>query len=305
MWFFSTPLALLAISGYQRFVSPHKGWHCAHAMLHGGPSCSAYARDVIAKHGVVRAVLLLRDRFRECREAASAIQSASPEEARDEACNQACDCGRIQDAFRKSFEKSLERDKSAESVPLTKECPSCGGTANRQTEDETHRWWKCSKCGRSFAEYLPKPHRKNVFTAEYSGFCTWYVADRWLHAGNPDLPSRKNAALWLQQENAKIKYQVDPKTPVKGAIVVFGPAGSNKAGHVAYVEEVMNDTYKIYQMNYGTARPGFGDRNSENYLKTVNFGLVTYDTLGINQTHYGKGEYKMEILGFIYPGVRP
>ena len=39
--------------------------------------------------------------------------------------------------------------------------------------------------------------------------------------------------------------------------------------------------------------------------KPLNFGLVTYDTLGINQTYYGEGEYKMDVLGFIYPNVKP
>ena len=44
LWVLCKPLVLVSISAYQRFISPHKGWCCAYAALHGGPSCSAYGR---------------------------------------------------------------------------------------------------------------------------------------------------------------------------------------------------------------------------------------------------------------------
>ena len=62
----SKPAALVAISGYQRFVSPHKGWACAYAILHGGPSCSAYGKEVISRQGVLVGMCLLWNRFGDC-----------------------------------------------------------------------------------------------------------------------------------------------------------------------------------------------------------------------------------------------
>ncbi|WP_017711561.1 membrane protein insertion efficiency factor YidD [Prochlorothrix hollandica] len=63
-WFATT-----AISGYQRFISPHKGYQCAHRSLHGGKSCSAFVKSSISHHGVWRGLQLARHRFQACGEA--------------------------------------------------------------------------------------------------------------------------------------------------------------------------------------------------------------------------------------------
>ncbi len=55
------------ISGYQKFISPHKGFRCAHRVLYGGESCSTYIKRIAAEEGVIRALRSLKPRFAECR----------------------------------------------------------------------------------------------------------------------------------------------------------------------------------------------------------------------------------------------
>ena len=62
-------LAVVMITGYQRYVSPHKGYACAHRVRHGGDSCSEYARKVFAAEGCLIGLAQLRARFRACRAA--------------------------------------------------------------------------------------------------------------------------------------------------------------------------------------------------------------------------------------------
>lgn len=62
-------LAVIAISGYQRFISPHKGFSCAHRVLYGCDSCSQYFKRVIAEEGIITAIAKAKGRFQECREA--------------------------------------------------------------------------------------------------------------------------------------------------------------------------------------------------------------------------------------------
>ena len=78
------PLTLLLISGYQQFVSPHKGWHCAYAALHGDASCSAYGKEAIARRGVIVGTRLLWERFDQCHAAAVALAASSS--------GKECDC---------------------------------------------------------------------------------------------------------------------------------------------------------------------------------------------------------------------
>ena len=59
-------LALWAITAYRRWLSPHKGFACAHRVHQGGPSCSAVGLRLIRRHGVWHGVPLLRQRLRRC-----------------------------------------------------------------------------------------------------------------------------------------------------------------------------------------------------------------------------------------------
>lgn len=66
--------AIAAIRGYQNYVSPYKGFVCAHRVWHGGLSCSEYARKAIAGEGLLAGLRALRLRFAECRNAARLIR---------------------------------------------------------------------------------------------------------------------------------------------------------------------------------------------------------------------------------------
>lgn len=62
-------IAIALISGYQKHISPHKGFSCAHRLLNGGESCSQYIKRLIAQESLVEAVRVSRQRFQACREA--------------------------------------------------------------------------------------------------------------------------------------------------------------------------------------------------------------------------------------------
>ena len=61
--------ALGGIWIYQQFISPRKGFRCAHAVLHGDTGCSGFAKQAIREKGFWPAVPLIRARFRACKAA--------------------------------------------------------------------------------------------------------------------------------------------------------------------------------------------------------------------------------------------
>ncbi len=68
-------IALGAIWGYQRYVSPRKGWRCAHSVLHGGTGCSGHAKHAIRDHGFWAAIPLIRQRLRDCKDASLTLRA--------------------------------------------------------------------------------------------------------------------------------------------------------------------------------------------------------------------------------------
>lgn len=66
---------VLLIDLYQRFLSPYKGYRCAHARYHGGASCSGAVKRIVIEQGVVHGAPLIRQRFRDCHMAYMAIAS--------------------------------------------------------------------------------------------------------------------------------------------------------------------------------------------------------------------------------------
>jgi putative component of membrane protein insertase Oxa1/YidC/SpoIIIJ protein YidD len=62
----ATWLALAAIRGYQRWLSPYKGFRCALRAITGGDSCSAYGYLVISRFGLRRGLGLLSRRMALC-----------------------------------------------------------------------------------------------------------------------------------------------------------------------------------------------------------------------------------------------
>lgn len=82
-------LALAAIGGYQRHLSPRKGYSCALRVAHGGTGCSGFAKAAIADNGLIRAIPLIRARFADCRDAAEELR----EDRRKRENDRWYDCG--------------------------------------------------------------------------------------------------------------------------------------------------------------------------------------------------------------------
>ncbi|MGI0494343.1 membrane protein insertion efficiency factor YidD [Alkalinema pantanalense CENA528] len=68
-------LAASLITGYQRYLSPYKGFSCAHRVLHGGESCSQYIKRTIVERGLSDAWPIARERFQDCRQAYEILRS--------------------------------------------------------------------------------------------------------------------------------------------------------------------------------------------------------------------------------------
>ena len=61
------------IRGYQRYLSPYKGYTRAHRVKFGGESCSEYGRQVFASEGWQAGLAKLRARFRDCHAASRSL----------------------------------------------------------------------------------------------------------------------------------------------------------------------------------------------------------------------------------------
>ncbi len=70
------PATLLAIDGYQQFISPHKGYRCAYGVLYG-TSCSQFGEQAIRDYGLIGGLILLRQQFRDCSDAAALIRNGA------------------------------------------------------------------------------------------------------------------------------------------------------------------------------------------------------------------------------------
>lgn len=73
----STAVALIV--GYQRWISPHKGYSCAHSAYHGGVSCSEWGRRAVLRTGVIQSIPLLVRRLKACRQAYNYLSEDSGE----------------------------------------------------------------------------------------------------------------------------------------------------------------------------------------------------------------------------------
>lgn len=73
-------IALALIRAYQRWISPHKGFVCAHRVHRGGASCSQAGFRLIRRHGLGGGWPLLRERLRRC--AAIAAQAPASQRPR-------------------------------------------------------------------------------------------------------------------------------------------------------------------------------------------------------------------------------
>ncbi|MBD2492810.1 membrane protein insertion efficiency factor YidD [Nostoc sp. FACHB-280] len=89
---FTRQVSVSVIAGYQKHISPHKGFACAHRILYGGESCSQYIKSVIAQEGLRVAFIKSRTRFQACKQAnlilRSQLDDSESSESEDEANTQ-------------------------------------------------------------------------------------------------------------------------------------------------------------------------------------------------------------------------
>ncbi|GAA1375396.1 membrane protein insertion efficiency factor YidD [Luteococcus sanguinis] len=76
-----------AIRGYQRVISPRKGWNCAYGVHTGAGTCSSVIADAVSQRGVVGAVGPAMRQFGACASSARTL--------RDAKVNGVCCCGPI------------------------------------------------------------------------------------------------------------------------------------------------------------------------------------------------------------------
>ncbi|MCU0518941.1 MAG: membrane protein insertion efficiency factor YidD, partial [Oscillatoria sp. Prado101] len=62
-------------AGYQRHLSPRKGFSCAYRVLYGGESCSQYIKRNILEVGWIEAVRASRQRLQACKLASLVLKS--------------------------------------------------------------------------------------------------------------------------------------------------------------------------------------------------------------------------------------
>lgn len=72
------------IGVYQRWISPRKGFCCAHRVLHTGDSCSEAVKKIIGACGIAAGMPRIRQRFIECREAAAILHQAGSQSEADQ-----------------------------------------------------------------------------------------------------------------------------------------------------------------------------------------------------------------------------
>ncbi|WP_194866988.1 membrane protein insertion efficiency factor YidD [Pseudoalteromonas sp. PPB1] len=85
-------LAILLIRFYQRFLSPYKGFRCAHAVVYQGTSCSQAVLDIVKKDGVWLGYQQIKSRMHACEQAYITLQQSDNQDKRKNKESR-CDCG--------------------------------------------------------------------------------------------------------------------------------------------------------------------------------------------------------------------
>ena len=82
---------LIAIAFYQRFLSPIKGYSCAHHRLHQGDTCSNAVKKIVINNHLSDVPNLVRKRFDECKQASITITKNTAQRRADIPCDIPCD----------------------------------------------------------------------------------------------------------------------------------------------------------------------------------------------------------------------
>lgn len=127
----SRKLSIAAITGYQKCISPHKGFVCAHRILYHSESCSQYIKRIIAQEGFEVALKKSRQRFQECKRANQILRYQHQNLQRMSVDSSEEDIG-----IELPEEKSLSKKQRRKSNHCqSDQCSDCGNFAD------------CSNCG--------------------------------------------------------------------------------------------------------------------------------------------------------------
>ena len=85
-----TKFSITVINLYQHYLSPHKGYCCAHRAYTGEDSCSQYAKVAIAEHGLFSAFPLIKEQFEKCEFAAKEMKKERKNKEKKESIVQEC-----------------------------------------------------------------------------------------------------------------------------------------------------------------------------------------------------------------------
>ena len=134
-------IVLAAIAGYQRYISPHKGYRCAYTCRTGHRSCSALGYRAIRMHGAWFGVAVLLKRFERCAAAAKRHTNA-PRLRKSQAgfCDIGCPCD-IPSCDLPSIECGHGASSALECCSFSPcDCGSCGEwrRSSKETNDEKY-----------------------------------------------------------------------------------------------------------------------------------------------------------------------
>ena len=79
---------------YQQYISPHKGYCCAHSALHGKESCSSWAIRILKKQRVSLLLPLMKRRFQACNQAHEKLKKEESETNKNLDTVDPCPCSK-------------------------------------------------------------------------------------------------------------------------------------------------------------------------------------------------------------------
>ena len=77
---------------YQKYLSPHKGYCCAHSVLHGNSSCSSWAVRILKKQRASLLLPLMKRRFQACNKAHEKLKKEESETKKNSDTVDPCPC---------------------------------------------------------------------------------------------------------------------------------------------------------------------------------------------------------------------
>jgi putative component of membrane protein insertase Oxa1/YidC/SpoIIIJ protein YidD len=122
----SRRISTAAITGYQKHISPHKGFACAHRVLYGGESCSQYIKRTIAEEGLSKILVKSRNRFQACKQANQILRSPTARGMRSQSENPEMP----EDDDQENLEKEIPAPQSAQKSSFRGyDCIDCGNVS--------------------------------------------------------------------------------------------------------------------------------------------------------------------------------